>query len=93
MWKENRISSTKSLDNPIDIKIDSELEIDNVMEDSFTYISRLYEETKLKQIKNEVLDDLRNELKTTIENQFKDSCHDTSRRKKNNDDAIAIRKK
>ena len=63
------------------------------MEDSFTYISRLYGETKLKQIKNEVLDDLRNELKTTIENQFKDSCHDTSRRKKNNDDAIAIRKK
>ena len=35
-----------------DIEIDSELETDNVMEDLFTYVNRLYEETKLKKIKN-----------------------------------------
>ena len=38
--------------HPIDIEMDSELETDNVMEDSFTYVNRLYEEAKLKQIKN-----------------------------------------
>ena len=31
----------ESLDNPKDIEIDSELEIDDAMEDSFTYINRL----------------------------------------------------
>ena len=40
------------LHHPIDIEMDSELETDNVMEDSFTYANRLYEEAKLKQIKN-----------------------------------------
>ena len=49
------------------------------MEDSFTHVNRLYEEAKLKNIKNEVLDDLRNELKTLIENTFKEFCHETSR--------------
>ena len=48
------------------------------MENSFTYVNRLYEEAKLKQVKNEVLDDLRNELKTIIENQSKESYHKTS---------------
>ena len=38
----------ESLDNPIDIEIDSELEIDNAMKDLFTYVNRLYEEVKLK---------------------------------------------
>ena len=33
--------------------------MENGMEDSFTYVSRLHEEEKLKQIKNEVLDDLK----------------------------------
>ena len=79
----------ESLDNPIDIEINSELEMDNAMEDSFTYVNRLYEEAKVKQVKNEVLGDLRNELKTIIENQLKKSCHEeTSRHKQNNDDVI-----
>ena len=60
------------------------------MEDSFTYINRLYEEEKSKQVKNEVLVDLRNKLKTIVENQFKESCHETSRHKQNNDDDIAL---
>ena len=68
----------ESLDNPKEIEIESELEIDNAMEDSFTFVNRLYEEAKLKQVKNEVLGDLRNELRTIIENQFKESCHETS---------------
>ena len=59
------------------------------MEDSFSYVNRLCEEAKLKQIKNEVLGDLRNELTTIIGNQFKESCHKTSRHKQNNDDVIA----
>ena len=63
------------------------------MEDSFTYVNRLYEEAKLKHIKNEVLGDLRNELKTLIENHFKESCHETSSQpKENDDDAIALLK-
>ena len=33
----------ESLDNPIEIEIDLELEIDNVMEDSFTYVKRSFE--------------------------------------------------
>ena len=57
----------ESLDNPIDTEIDSQLEIDNAVEDSFTYVNRLHEEAKLKQVKNEVLGDLRNEMKTVIE--------------------------
>ena len=48
----------ESLENPIDTQKDSELEIDIDMEDSFTYVNKLYEEVKLKQIKNEVLGDL-----------------------------------
>ena len=44
----------ESLDNPIDIEIDSGLEIDKAMEDSFTYVSRLYAEAKLKQVRNEI---------------------------------------
>ena len=36
--------------------------------------------------------DLRNELKTIIENQFKESCHGTSRQKQNNDDVITLLK-
>ena len=52
----------------------------------------MYEVAKLKQVKNEVLGDLRNELKTIIENQFKESCHETSRHKQNNDDAIVLLK-
>ena len=58
----------ESLDNPIEVEIDSELEIDNAMKDLFTYVNWLYEQAKLKQVKNEVLGDLRNELKTIIEN-------------------------
>ena len=58
----------ESSDNPIETEIDSKLETDNAMEDSFTYVNRLYEGAKLKQVKNEVLGDLRNELKTIIEN-------------------------
>ena len=45
----------ESLYSLIEIEIDSELESDNVMEDSFTYVNRLSEEAKLKQVKNEVL--------------------------------------
>ena len=60
------------------------------MEDMFPYVNRLHEEAKLKQIKNEVLGDLRNELQSIIENQFKESCHETSQHKQNNDDVIAI---
>ena len=56
---------------------------------SLTYVNRLYEEAKSKQVKNKVLGDLRNELKTIIENQFKESCHETSRQKQNNDDVIS----
>ena len=82
----------ESLYNLIEIEIDSELEIDNFTEDSFTYVNRLYEKAKLKQVKNEVLGDLRNELKTTIENQFKESCNETSRHKQNNGDFIALLK-
>ena len=48
----------ESLENPIDTQKDSELDIDIDMEDSFTYVNKLYEEAKLKQIKNEVLGDL-----------------------------------
>ena len=36
--------------------------------------------------------DLRNELKTIIENQFKEFCHETSRHKQNNDDVLALMK-
>ena len=75
----------ESLDNPIEIELDSELETDNATEDSLTYVNRLYEQAKLKQVKNEVLGDLRNELKSIIENQFKESCHEASRHKQNND--------
>ena len=32
----------ESLDNPIEIEIESELEIENSMKDSFTYVNRLY---------------------------------------------------
>ena len=69
---------SKRLDNPIDIELDSKLEIDNGMKDSFTYVNRLYEKEKLKQIKSEVLGDLRKEQKTITENQFKESCQKTS---------------
>ena len=31
-------------------------------------------------------------MKTIIENQFKESCHKTSRHKQNNDDAITLSK-
>ena len=82
----------ENLDNPIETEIESELEIDNAMENSFAYVNRLSEEEKLKQVKNEVLDDLRNELKTIIENQLKESCHETSRYKQNNNDVIALLK-
>ena len=60
------------------------------MEDSFTYVNRLNEEVKLKEIKNEVLGDLRNELKIIIENQFKKFYHETSRHKQNNDDHVIV---
>ena len=53
--------------------MDSELENDNVMEDLITNVNRMYEEAKLKQIKSEVLGDLRKEQKTIIEDQFKGS--------------------
>ena len=62
------------------------------MQWKITYINRLHEEAKLKQLKNDVLCDLRNELKTIMENQFKESCHETSRKKQNND-VIALLKK
>ena len=32
----------ESLDNPIEIEIESELEFENSMKDSFTYVNRLY---------------------------------------------------
>ena len=80
----------ESLDNHMEIEIDSDLENDNAMEDSFTYVNSLYEEAKLKQFKNEVLGDLRNKLKTIIENQFKESFHQTSPDKENNDHVIAL---
>ena len=80
----------ESLDNSIEKELDSQLKIDKAMDDSLTYVNRLYEEVKLKQVKNKVLDDLRNELKTTIKNQFKESYHKTSRHKQNNDDVIAL---
>ena len=35
---------------------------------------------------------MRNELKTIIENQFKETCHETSRHKQNNYDVIALLK-
>ena len=75
----------EGLDNPIEIEIDSELGIDNAMKESFASANSLYENTKLKQVKNEVVDDLRNELKTIVENEFKKSCHEISRHKQNND--------
>ena len=56
------------------------------MEDSFTYLNKLYEEAKLK-----VLNDLRTELKTIIENQFKESCHETSRHKQKNDFIVLLK--
>ena len=76
----NRINHLllESLDNPIKEEIDSELEIDNGMEDSFTYVNRFCEKAKLKHIKNEILVNFRNEQKTLLENQFKESCHETS---------------
>ena len=94
LWNGKRIEHLllERLDNLIEIEIDSEPEIDNAMEDSFTFVNRLYEEAKLKQVKNEVLHDLRNELKTIIENQFKESCYETSRHRQNNDDVIALLK-
>ena len=52
----------------------------------------LYEEVKLKQIKNEVLGNLTNQLKNIIENQLKECCHETSRHEQNNDDATALLK-
>ena len=60
------------------------------MKDSFTYVNRLNEEVTLKEIKSEVLGDLRNELKIIIENQFKKFCHETSRHKQNNDDHVIV---
>ena len=62
------------------------------MDDSFTYVNRLYEKAKLKHIENEVLSDLRNEMKTLIQNQFKESSHETSWHKQNNDGAVALLK-
>ena len=82
----------ESLDNPIEIEIDSRLEIDNAIEDSSTYVNRLHEEAKLNQVKNEVLGHLRNELETITENHFKVSCHGTSQHKQNNDDFIVLLK-
>ena len=67
----------ESLDNSIEIVIGLQLEIDNVMEDLFIYVNRIYEEAKSKKPKMKFWGDLRNELKTIIENQFKESCHDT----------------
>ena len=49
-------------------------------------ICKQYEETKLKPSNNEVLSDLRKELKTYMENHFKGSCHKTSRWHTQNDD-------
>ena len=48
----------------------------------------MYEEAKLKQVKNKVLGD----LKTIIENQFKEPCHEATRHKQNNADVIALLK-
>ena len=50
-----RESNTQS---NIEIETDSEPEIDNVKEGLFTYLNRLNEKAKLKQVKNEVLGDL-----------------------------------
>ena len=36
----------ENLDNPIETEIESELEIDNAMENSFAYVNRLSEEEK-----------------------------------------------
>ena len=80
----------ESLDNPKEIEIDSELETDSGMEDSFTYINMLYEEAKLKHIKNQVLDDLKHKLKALIENHFKESYQETSYRHKENHDAVMV---
>ena len=82
----------ESLDNPTEIGIDSELEIDNGTKDSFTYVNRLYKKVMLNHTKNENLGNLRNKLQTLIENQFNESCYETSQYKPNNDDAIALLK-
>ena len=68
LWNGKRIEHLllERLDNLIEIEIDSKPETDNAMGDSLTFVNRLYEESKLKQVKNEVLHDLRNELKTII---------------------------
>lgn len=47
---------------------------------------------KLKQIKSEVLGNLANQLKNIIENQLKESSHETSWHEQNNDDATAVLK-
>ena len=60
----------ESLDNPTEIGIDSELEIDNGTKDSFTYVNRLYKKVMLNHTKNENLGNLRNKLQTLIENQL-----------------------
>ena len=86
------VERESNIQSNIEIETDSEPEIDNVKEDLFTYLNRLNEKAKLKQVKNEVLGDLWNELKTIIEIQFKESCHETSRHKQNNDDVIALLK-
>ena len=82
----------ESLDNPTEIGIDSELEIDNGTKDSFTYVNRLYKKVMLNHTKNENLGNLRNKLQTLIENQFNESCYETSQYKPNNADAIALLK-
>ena len=82
----------ESLDNPTETGIDSELEIDNGMKDSFTYVNRLYEKVMLNHTKNENLGNLRNKLQTLKENQFNESCYETSQHKPNNDEAIALLK-
>ena len=46
----------------------------------------------LNHTKNENLGNLRNKLQTLIENQFNESCYETSQHKPNNDDAIALLK-
>ena len=86
------VERESNIQSNIEIETDSEPEIDNVKEGLFTYLNRLNEKAKLKQVKNEVLGDLWNELKTIIEIQFKESCHETSRHKQNNDDVIALLK-
>ena len=69
------VERESNIQSNIETETDSGLEIDNIKEDSFTYLNRLNEKAKLKQVKNEVLGDLWNELKTIIEIQFKESCH------------------